>query len=212
MSSRSDPLGSSHADFLAKQDLLKANMDRPEVAALNITTTEKAAITQDNTNLHTTTDAKATAEAVSQEATKEMNNAFALAQKNYRTMRKNLMSRPGYTPAIGELLGIEAPESNGDFAAAAVIDRPTGKATAMPGGQVDFKVTMNGNEEVDAYSKRGTETEFTWLGRFSRSRWSDTRAPLEPGKPEVREYQLRYRNHDQPTGQLSDVIIVTCLP
>lgn len=208
-----DAVPSGQDAFLNKHDLLEANKGKPEVAPLNLTDGEKTAIANDNTLLHAKKDASDQADAVAQETTKEKVNAFTLVEKNYRTTRKNLMSRPGYTPAIGELLGLEGAETNPSMeAAASVVDRPVAKATPMPGGQVDFKVTMNGNEEVDVTSKRGAETDFSWLGRFSRSRWSDTRAPLVTGKPEVREYQLRYRNHDQPTGQISDIIVVTCLP
>lgn len=40
----------------------------------------------------------------------------------------------------------------------------------------------------------------------------DTRPPLQPNTPEVREYRGRFYDNDAPVGEWSDVVSITTKP
>jgi len=61
-------------------------------------------------------------------------------------------------------------------------------------------------------SRRTGETGWTSLGIDSYSPYIDTRPLLEEGKPEVREYRLRYVLRDEPVSDWSDIISATARP
>jgi len=210
MSSNSDPAGGSEADFLARQDLLKAKMNDPAAAPLNLTTDEKAAITSDNALIHDKKDTSDQADAVAKQTTQEKNNAFALAKKNYRTLRKNLMSRPGYNRGIGELLGLEGPEVIAGESLYVPPDKPTAKVAALADYHASVKPLMKGAQAVDISCQRDGDAAPVLLGRVTHAHFIDARGPLVAGKPEKRNYFIQLVRNDEHWGPISDPISVIC--
>ena len=115
----------------------------------------------------------------------------------------------GYTTTMGEDLGIENPVPDpGDPLTA----QPTGRATALPGSQIQLDWVKAGFTGVVVESQRGAETGWTLLGTDFFAPYVDNRAPLVAGQPEVRKYRLRYLDGDSPVGLYSDIIVVTTIP
>jgi hypothetical protein len=56
------------------------------------------------------------------------------------------------------------------------------------------------------YSKRGSETEFTYLATDTHSPYTDNRVKLDSGKPEERQYYAYYFSNDYEVGQASDIV------
>ena len=123
-----------------------------------------------------------------------------------RPYNQNLKTTSGYTPEIGNTIGIEGPESTFDPTTA----KPEGEAI-YEGGQVTIEFTKP--EEVKMVlikCKRGSETAFTDLANDTNSPYNDHRANLDPAKPENREYTLQYvNNKGELIGQVSDTVKIT---
>ncbi|MBC8384552.1 MAG: hypothetical protein H8E57_03420 [Candidatus Cloacimonetes bacterium] len=62
---------------------------------------------------------------------------------------------------------------------------------------------------INIYSRRGDETEFTFLARDTVSPYVDNRPNLETGKPEDREYYAFYIFDDEEEGLESDTVKIT---
>jgi hypothetical protein len=65
---------------------------------------------------------------------------------------------------------------------------------------------------VNIYSKRGTEVGFTFLARDTQSPYIDTRPLLDPNKPEVRIYKMKFIVADQEVSDFSEDLEVNCAP
>ena len=123
------------------------------------------------------------------------------------TLRLNvprIKSSPKYTEDIGKTLDIVGEEI--------VIDPDTMKPilkVKLLAGKPEIKWVKDYSEGVNIYSKRGDETEFTFLARDTVSPYVDNRQNLEPGKPEDREYYAYYIFEDQEKGLESDTVKVT---
>ncbi|MBI5021246.1 MAG: hypothetical protein HZB59_07425 [Ignavibacteriales bacterium] len=108
--------------------------------------------------------------------------------------------KSSYTQAIGEDLGIVAAEG---------IDVPTDlstpefQTTILP-DKVRLDWTKGYSDGIVVQSKRGTETEYTTIGKDTRSPYDDERACLSPGVPEVRMYRIRYLVGDDEVGNWSN--------
>jgi hypothetical protein len=205
MSTNSDPTNSSQDGFLDHHDMLKAGLTDPAVVALNISADDIATINSDNTLLHTKKSASDIADGAAQQATKEKDNAFKLGKANYRAIRQRIMKNAAYTPAIGELLGIELPEVQ---PAPGAPDQPVLHGKALVGGGAEIKSTKGGAEAVDIYSKRDNDADFVFLKRVMHFPYRDNRPLLVAGKPEKREYYGVFVRHDEPYGDASAHITV----
>ena len=123
------------------------------------------------------------------------------------TLRLNvprIKSSPKYTEDIGKTLDIVGEEI--------VIDPDTMKPilkVKLLAGKPEIKWVKDYSEGVNIYSKRGDETEFTFLARDTVSPYVDNRPNQEPGKPEEREYYAYYIFEDQEKGLESDTVKVT---
>lgn len=67
----------------------------------------------------------------------------------------------------------------------------------------------SGHDQIEIYSKRASETEWTLLTVDTNNPYTDGRAPLVPNTPEVRQYRARYRDDDLPVGDWSDTVTIT---
>lgn len=128
-----------------------------------------------------------------------------------RQLVQRIQLAPGYTEAVGLALGIVGPEARG----AATLDsaaRPTVKAFALSGSQVRIEFNKAGFDGVAIESRRAGEGDWRPLGVDNYSPYLDTRPPVEAGKPEVREYRLRFVSRDEPAGEWSDIVSVSTMP
>ncbi|GIV04959.1 MAG: hypothetical protein KatS3mg016_0534 [Fimbriimonadales bacterium] len=132
--------------------------------------------------------------------------ALASIVPRVRALVQRLKAHPNYTTAIGEDLGIEPPSVS-------MPDRPTLRARAETNFRVRLTFTMYRMPMLEIQSRRGSETEFTTIAFDTSSPYVDGRAPLEAGRPEIREYRARYIDrNDQPIGDWSDVVSTTAKP
>ncbi|HEV7891402.1 MAG TPA: hypothetical protein VGP08_12230 [Pyrinomonadaceae bacterium] len=130
-----------------------------------------------------------------------------------RQLVQRIQLAPGYTEAIGLALGIVEAETSGPRRSAQSADaRPTAKAIALAGQQVKIEFTKGGFSGVQVEGRRAGEQAWQSLGTDNYSPFVDTRPPAEAGKPEVREYRLRYIQRDEPVGDWSDIISATTKP
>jgi hypothetical protein len=118
---------------------------------------------------------------------------------------------PGYTDSIGLDLGIGGPDT-GSPSAPASSAKPAPKATALDGSRVRIEFGKGGFDGVRIEARRAGETGWQSLGTDNYSPYTDERPPLEAGKPEVREYRLRYIQRDESVGEWSDIITATTRP
>ena len=122
-----------------------------------------------------------------------------------RRAAKNLKSRPDYTEAQGDELGIYGPESPDidTVNIKPILEGSTVGETAV----VNFE--LNGTDGLQLRSRRGSETEFTFLATDTHPPYDDTRPNLDPALPEKREYIGYYILDDEIIGQPSDVLTIT---
>jgi len=208
MSNSNDPAGGSQDQFMDKHDLLKDGMGKPEAAPLNISPADQATVTADNTDMHAKKTASATADAVAQQATKDKNNSFALGEKNYRAIRQRIMKSPAYTPALGEMLGIERTQSAPAGAMSTDGPQPVLRGKALDTGGAEIKSNKGDAEAVDLYSKRDTDADFVFFMRCLHFPIIDNRPLLVAGKPEKRQYRAMFIRKNQPYGNMSAAITV----
>ena len=126
----------------------------------------------------------------------------------FRALAQRVKSCPGYTVAIGEMLGIEA--AHGVAASVMATDGPTPvlRGKALDTGGAELKSTKGDAEAVDIYSKRDTDPDFVFFMRALHFPVIDTRPLLVAGKPEKREYRAKYIRQNQPYGNMSAIITV----
>ncbi len=74
---------------------------------------------------------------------------------------------------------------------------------------VRLTFAMQGHDQIEIYSMRGTETTWSLITTDTSSPYVDGRDPLVAGQPEVRQYRARFKDSDNPVGDWSDVISVT---
>jgi hypothetical protein len=128
-----------------------------------------------------------------------------------RRLVQRIQVAPGYTDAVGSELGI----TNGDSAGAGAPDaaaKPKARAAALSGSRVRVEFNKAGFDGVQVESRRAGEAGWQRLGTDNYSPYVDERPPVEAGKPEVREYRLRFVSRDEPVGEWSDIISVSTAP
>jgi hypothetical protein len=122
-----------------------------------------------------------------------------------RRASKNLKSRPGYTEAQGDELGINGPEAP-DIDTVNI--KPILKGSTV-GETAVVGFPLEGTDGLQLRSRRGSETEFTFLATDTHSPYDDTRPKLDSAQPEKREYIGYYILDDEIIGQPSDVLTIT---
>src|SRR5947209_10227029 len=130
-----------------------------------------------------------------------------------RQLIARIKAAPGYNDSIGLALGITDAESVNSVRGAMTVDaKPKAKATALAAGQVRIEFSKGGFDGVQVESRRAGEQGWQPLGTDNYSPFVDARPPVEAGKPEVREYRLRYIQLDEAVGDWSDIITATTRP
>lgn len=123
-----------------------------------------------------------------------------------RQTRGILYASPTWNNELAEAYGLRAPSSDPGT------PKPVLRGTAETEFAVRLRFAMLGHDQLEIYSRRGSETEWTLITVDTNNPYVDGREPLVPGQPEVREYRARYRDDDLPVGEWSDVIAVTAQP
>lgn len=128
-----------------------------------------------------------------------------------RRLVQRIQVAPRYTEAVGSDLGITGRDSGGVSAPADAV-KPKVKATALAGGGVRVEFNKAGFDGVQVESRRAGEAAWRPLGNDNYSPYVDERPPLEVGRPEVREYRLRFLERDEPVGDWSNIVTVSTTP
>jgi len=173
--------------------------------ALGFTPAEITATQNENILVHAMWNAHQQAKTAAQSATANKDTNFDLVRAHSIRDVKRGKAHPGNTPAISQALGTVGAEDTTDVANA----KPTLRLKG-PALQGDTKLDFDKSifDGVIIESKRGNETEWSWLGTDSEPHYQDTRMNLAPG-PETRQYRARYLLNDSPVGNWSDILTVT---
>jgi len=140
----------------------------------------------------------------SNSAVEKNNAAKAAAVAEIRRTSQRFKSTNGYTDEIGKELGIIGSEG-------AAIDFTSIKPTlkySIVGGTVVITFNKQQMDGVKIYSKRSSETEFSFLAIDTSSPYEDNRPRINPAVPEERQYYAYYFYSDQQVGQQSDILTV----
>jgi hypothetical protein len=128
-----------------------------------------------------------------------------------RNLIQRIQLSPGYSEAIGSDLGIDAPERGGPSAPDSS-PQPSLKARSAGPGTVQVDFSKEKFDGVLVESLREGDDDWQSLGLDSYSPYIDDRPPKVSGKPETRQYRVRYMLRDQPTGEWSDIVTATFVP
>jgi len=133
------------------------------------------------------------------------NNARKYAMRdNVRPLVQRIKNHPAYTEEIGKDLGIIGSTSTVDYATA----KPTLKLVKGASGiTIDFNIGVF--DGVKIFSRRGSETAFSFLTNDTNPPYHDTRANLNSADAELREYYAVYMLNDDPVGLESEVYKIT---
>jgi len=125
-----------------------------------------------------------------------------------RAQVRRIKAHAAYTPAIGRQLGIEVAAAGPATATVGGGPRPNLEATSVVNGEVELAFEKQGYDGVEIECQRGTETSYTFLARDTQAPYVDNRPSLTDA-PETRRYRARFLKVDAPTGEFSDVLVVT---
>ena len=174
---------------------------------LGATADEVTAVNTRNTELHakrTNTEAKA---AIAKQATGEEDAVIKTAQTADRNLAKKFKLSTSYTEAKGKRLGIEGSADTSTLSA------PTLTGDAKPNGRVELGFPKGKSKGVNLYSKRGAETDKTFLARDTEAPYVDTRPLLVAGQPEQRtDHAIYVGAGDEEVGEPGNELTVTARP
>lgn len=136
----------------------------------------------------------------SKSATEENSRTKDLMLVEVRRIAKLIKSSKTYTDTIGQDLGIIGAEKSLMNSADL---KPILKGR-QDGQQIIIQFQKNGTDGVKIYSKRASESEFTFLAVDTQSPYTDSRSKIEEGKPEQREYYAYFFEKEDEIGQRSD--------
>lgn len=115
-----------------------------------------------------------------------------------------IKASPAYTTDDGELYGIIGP-------APAPPATPTLSAEALTASQVRLKIGKKGYSVLAVDSRRGGG-DWEQIGVSMQDEYIDTRAPLSPGVPELREFRVQGMENNARVGDYSEVSTVSTVP
>ncbi len=128
-------------------------------------------------------------------AVQDRDDAIALKMKPILSAIGAMKNNSGYTDTLGKQIKVIGSE--------VIVDRLTVKTTVKlaktPLG-VDIKFTLEHCDGGDVYSKRGAETEFTFLKSITHPHTIDTRPNLAGAATEQRQYYVTLTINDVEVG------------
>jgi hypothetical protein len=127
------------------------------------------------------------------------------AVNDFRRAAKLVKSLSNYTNAIGDDLQIIGP----DKPLKSTDDLKPSLAAKVNGQEVLIRFVKEYTDGIRIFTRRGDETEFTFLVLTTQSPYVDKRPKLISSKPEQREYYAVFFEDIHDVGNQSDVIKVT---
>ena len=123
-----------------------------------------------------------------------------------QTLVQRIKNHPNYTTAIGEDLGIIGADLTHDPASAKVVLRGSFKNNQAVIQFNSFALA----DGIRLESMRGTETQYVFLANDTEAPYTDTRAKLDPTKPEARKYRAIFFDNepDNLIGMWRDEITI----
>jgi hypothetical protein len=125
-----------------------------------------------------------------------------------RRIGRWIKAHPNYSPEDGATLAIIGHDRTVDLRTR----RPQLKAIDRNAGKVEFRFKKLNSHGIHLYSKRGEETVWKQIATHTRTKFVDDRPLLVSGKPELRIYRAIYFVKDEPIGEWSNEIEITCAP
>ena len=204
MAKRKDYIPRRDEALLTYHDNLKTQITAL-VGQAGITATDATNVAGDNTDLHNKINDVIAAEATKQAKVATKKTTVTAVIGRVRALGNRIKADAGYTTAIGQQLGIIGEEDTTDLNLSAPTPQHAGPSVA---GSVMIDFNKSLSDGVQIFSKRGSETTFTFLALDTEPPYVDTRPNLAPG-PETRQYQVRYVLSDNPIGNMSPILTVT---
>jgi len=201
---KSTYIPAADADFLQWLDHLLANLT-PE---LGVTDANLQKLRSLSAELHAKLDTAVNAAAAAKQATSEKNNCRQLTETMIRAEIRRIKAHADYNATLGMHLWIEGTDHSNDLSHSS----PELSGADQGGGNVSLGFTKGGSDGINIYSCRDGDSDWSLLNRATTSPYSDKRAPLQAGKPELRNYRAVFVVKDQEIGQFSKDLTVTCAP
>ena len=126
-----------------------------------------------------------------------------------KVLVKRIRVAPGYTPQIGELLGIEKPTPAPPDP---MLITPTIAAVPMPDGKIQFKCSKMGMDAVRVEYKLPNVEGWAVAGEFTTAKTVVSLPDNLKAHPERLLYRARLLKKNEPIGQYSSVISVITNP
>ncbi|MBK8552321.1 MAG: hypothetical protein IPL53_15140 [Ignavibacteria bacterium] len=127
------------------------------------------------------------------------------AVNEVRRAAKLIKSLKTYTNTIGDDLQIIGP----DKPAIDITQLKPVLSVKMNGNEVKLRFKREEADGIKIFSKRGSETEFTFLAISTQSPFDDNRPKMESSRPEQREYYAVFFEDTNDLGNKSDIVRAT---
>lgn len=114
---------------------------------------------------------------------------------------------PGWTPAIGQAMGVVGAGGQSLQPGALDAAKPKVRAEAVA-GRVHIKFTRSPFDGINIYTRKKGEGSWRFLSRATKSPYIDPTPLAAANVAEVREYQVLGVRKDQEVGQASDVVVI----
>ncbi len=124
-----------------------------------------------------------------------------------RTLIARMKVAPGWSPAIGQAMGVMSSSAQSMTPAILAAARPTLRAE-VSAGRVHLKFTRRPFEGLNVYMRRQGDGTWRFVGRATKSPFVDAAPPMTAGSAEIREYHAVGVRRDQELGQPSDIVVV----
>ncbi len=127
-----------------------------------------------------------------------------LSEANARALAKTLRNYPGITAAQLADLEMTGSETADPTSGQAKVAAKTPELKiSLDAGHAKVEFLKHGHQGIHLYCRRGTETEYTFLGADTYAPYLDNRPNLVPGQAEQRDYYAFYMDHDHANGAQS---------
>lgn len=123
-------------------------------------------------------------------------------EERFRALVRQIKANPAYTNAIGEDLGIVAPEDTS-------ISLQPVLTVKLDAGHPVIGFKKSKSDGIRLYSKRTGEDSFSFLAVDMHSPYVDNRPNLNPGTAEKREYYAYFFKNDEEYGEQSAVVSIS---
>ena len=133
-------------------------------------------------------------------ATLNASGAFKRIEKIVQQVKSN----KNYTELIGKDLGIIGAEQDINWDT----EKPVLTLT-LQSNKVSIKFKKGSSVGIKIYSRRTTETAWSFLSIATESPYYDTRTNIVSGQGETREYKAVYLLHDEEVGQESEIYSIS---